>query len=256
MKIQNAKRWAPRGSRAWLAALLALAVASGVRLLLSPFIGPAMPGAFFCVAAALIEYFFGLGPALTVMLVGLVIADYLFVPPYADFTTFDRADLMLLISYPSLTIFVICLIERLRRAQFRAELFASVAKSRYEMLLRADNSRALRRRTIDETHRLLRHLPHYHDTIILIQALDRKATLRTDVALASGAIHSLPHTSAPGSRFSAVHPADIARLQNTLTPGSHRLRIKSGDHSYKPVDCVGERFTTHAGDFLVLRIED
>jgi hypothetical protein len=69
-------------------------------MLLSPFLGPAMPGALFCVAAALIEYFFGLGPALTVMLVGLVIADYLFVPPYADFSVFDHSDLMLVVSYP------------------------------------------------------------------------------------------------------------------------------------------------------------
>ena len=221
-----------------------------------------MPGAFFCVAATLIEYFFGLGPALTVMLVGLVIADYLFVPPYADFSVFDYHDVRLLLSYPTLTIFIIALIERLRRMQFRAELFASVAKSRYEMLLRADNNRALRLRTIDETHRLLRHLPHYHDTIILIQALDRKASLRPDAEHAASSASSassastLPHTSAPGSRFSSVHPADIARLQNTLSPGSHRLRVKSGEHHYKPVDCVGERFTTHAGDFLVLRIED
>ena len=224
-------------------------------MLLSPFVGPAMPGVLFCVAATLIEYFFGLGPALTVMFVGLVVADYLFVPPYADFSVFDHSDLMLVVSYPWVTLFIICLIERLRRAQFRAEMFASVAKSRYEMLLRADNRRALRLRTIDETHRLLRHLPHYHDSIILIQALDRKASLRPDADHALGTVHSLPHTSAPGSRFSAVHPADIARLQNTLSPGSHRLRIRSGEHTYKPVDCVGERFTTHAGDFLVLRIE-
>lgn len=215
-----------------------------------------MPGALFCVAAALIEYFFGLAPALAVMLIGLVIADYLFVPPYANFSVFDHSDVMLLISYPSLTIFVISLIERLRRSQFRAELFASVAKSRYEMLLRADNNRALRLRTIDETHRLLRHLPHYHDTIILIQALDRKASLQPDAQHAADSVHTLPHTSAPGSRFSSVHPADIERLQNTLSPGSHRLRVKNGEHSYKSVDCVGERFTTHAGDFLVLRIED
>ncbi|WP_144151926.1 DUF4118 domain-containing protein [Paraburkholderia sp. BCC1885] len=256
MKIQNATRWAPRGPQAWLAACLALALACGIRILLSPFVGPAMPGALFCVAAALIEYFFGLAPALAVMLIGLVIADYLFVPPYANFSVFDHSDVMLLISYPSLTIFVISLIERLRRSQFRAELFASVAKSRYEMLLRADNNRALRLRTIDETHRLLRHLPHYHDTIILIQALDRKASLRSDAQHAADSAHTLPHTSAPGSRFSSVHPADIERLQNTLSPGSHRLRVKNGEHSYKSVDCVGERFTTHAGDFLVLRIED
>ena len=199
-----------------------------------------MPGAFFCVAATLIEYFFGLGPALTVMLVGLVIADYLFVPPYADFSVFDYHDVRLLLSYPTLTIFIIALIERLRRMQFRAELFASVAKSRYEMLLRADNERALSRRVVDETHRLVRHLPHYHDAIILLQAVDRDA--------AQGA-----KEMAPGRLFANAHPDDIERLQRGLQPGRHRVRIGTGDGMYKLVECICERFTTHAGEFLILR---
>lgn len=80
-----------------------------------------MPGTAFCIAAALVEYFCGLAPALTVMVLGLGIADYLFVPPYATIAVFDRADVVLLVSYPLVTLLVIILIERLRRAQFRAE---------------------------------------------------------------------------------------------------------------------------------------
>ena len=99
MDVQNARRWAPRGTRAWLAAAAALAIASGVRLLLHPLIGPFLPGTAFCIAASLIQYFFGLAPALTVMLLGLGIADYLFVPPYAAITVFNRADLVLCVSY-------------------------------------------------------------------------------------------------------------------------------------------------------------
>jgi K+-sensing histidine kinase KdpD len=256
MQIQNARRWAPRGSRPWLAAFLALAIASGVRTLLHPFLGSAMPGAVFCIAAALIEYFFGLGPSLVTMLIGLGIADYFFVPPYGNILVFDRADVILVIPYPTVTIFVISLIERLRRAQFRAEMFAAVAKSRYEMLLRADNTRALARRTIDETHRLLRHLTHYHDAVILIQALDRRSPPLAPAEGGAGSVSILPHTSAPGSQFDAIHPADIARLQNALSAGSHRARLLSGDKTYKSRACVCERFTTHAGDFLVLRVEE
>ncbi len=50
-------------------------------MLLHPLLGPIMPGTAFCIAAALVEYFCGLAPALTVMVVGMGIADYLFVPP-------------------------------------------------------------------------------------------------------------------------------------------------------------------------------
>ncbi len=132
---------------------LALCVASGVRLALHPFLGPVMPGVAFCIAAATVEYFFGLIPSLTVMLLGLGVADFLFVPPYGQIAVIDRADIMLAISFPLVTLSTITLIERLRRSEFRTELIAAVALSRYEMLLRADNERALSRRAVDETRR-------------------------------------------------------------------------------------------------------
>jgi K+-sensing histidine kinase KdpD len=105
----------------WLYAALSLVVASGVRWLLHPIVGPIMPGTAFCIAAALIGYYFGIAPACVVMLLGLGIADYLFVPPYGQFDVLDQSDLALIISYPVVTILVTCLIERLRRAQFQAE---------------------------------------------------------------------------------------------------------------------------------------
>ena len=90
MKIKNASRWAPRGGRPWLVAAAALVLASGARILLHPFVGPYLPGTAFCIAAAMVEYFFGLAPALTVMLLGLGIADYLFVPPYGRLSLQSR----------------------------------------------------------------------------------------------------------------------------------------------------------------------
>jgi K+-sensing histidine kinase KdpD len=254
MHVQNARRWAPRGTRAWLVAAAALAVACDVRMLLHPFIGPFLPGTAFCIAASLVEYFFGLAPALAVMLLGLGIADYLFVPPYAAITVFNQADVVLLISYPLVTLLVIVLIERLRRSQFRAELIASVAQSRYEMLLRHDNERMLARRAIDETHRLLRHLSHHHRTFIFIQALERDALQPVDDLKQHSVLPRLPNEIAPGPRFADVDPDDIQRLGKALHPGTHRVRLKTGDGASKLTECVCERFTTHAGDFLVLRI--
>lgn len=259
MHVQNARRWAPRGTRPWIAAAAALIIAALVRLLLHPLIGPVMPGATFCVAAALIEYYFGLAPAATVMVLGLGIADYLFVPPYAQIDVFDRRDLILVISYPLITLLIITLIERLRRAQFRAELIASVAQSRYEMLLRHDNERAIARRAVDETHRLLRHLAQHNKAFILIQALERNGAVAINGASAPGIAGvrlALPSEIAPGPRYADVHPEDIQRFWNGLWPGSHRVRIASANGPSKLVDCICERFTTHAGDFLVLRIGD
>lgn len=250
MKVKNAGRWAPRGARPWLYTALAVIGASAVRMMLHPLLGPIMPGTAFLIAAALIEYFFGMSRAIVAMILGLCIADFMFVPPYEQIAVLDQSDLALLISYPLITLLVIGLIERLRRAQFRAELIASVAQSRYEMLLRLDNERALASRAADETHRLLRHLPHYHDDIVLIKAFDRRAAAVDTVSATQGA-----PGIAEGARFDSLHPDDVSRLSATTHPGSQRVRIGTNG-IYRAIVCIAERFTTHAGDFLVFRLED
>ncbi|CAG9233087.1 Histidine kinase [Paraburkholderia tropica] len=257
MKVRNARLWAPRGPRRWCLAAGALAIAAALRIALHPVLGPIMPATGFCITAALVEYYLGLAPALTVMVFGLGIADYLFVPPYGNITYFDRHDLILVVSYPLVTLIVITLIERLRREQCRAQLIASVAQSRYEMLLRHDNERALARRAVDETHRLLRHLAQHHDGFILIKALETNAAQRASVGQSAGS--ALPQASeiAPGPLFDAVHPDDMQRLGNTLWPGHHRVRLRRAPHEreHRLTNCTCERFTTHAGEFLVLRTE-
>ncbi|CAG9275020.1 DUF4118 domain-containing protein [Paraburkholderia unamae] len=257
MKVRNARLWAPRGPRRWCLAACALAAASLIRFVLHPILGPMMPGTTFCIAASLVEYFLGLAPALTVMVLGLGIADYMFVPPYENFTHLDLHDLVLLVSYPLVTVIVITLIERLRREQCRGQLIASVAQSRYEMLLRHDNERALARRAVDETHRLLRHLAQHHEGFILIKGLERNATQLASVGQSPSRALPAAAEVAPGPLFDALHPEDLQRLTNGLWPGHHRVRLRSGQHKreYQFANCSCERFTTHAGDFLVLRTE-
>jgi K+-sensing histidine kinase KdpD len=251
MRIRNAGRWAPRGAAPWLYAVLALAIASGVRWLIHPVIGPIMPGTAFCIAAALIEYFFGIAPACVVMVLGLGIADYLFVPPYGQLDVLDQSDLALIISYPVVTILVVCLIERLRRAQFQAELLGQVAQSRYEMLLRLDNERAITLRGNDETHRLLQHLPHYHHDIVLIKALDRK---HGAVSTGNEALAGTPAAVAPGFLYEKVATEDARRLAAIIHAGTYRVRLAMAGGAEKGVDCVCERFNTHVGDFIVCRV--
>jgi K+-sensing histidine kinase KdpD len=257
MNVRNARHWAPRGPRRWYFAAAVLVLASVVRLALHPVLGPMMPGTAFCIAAALVEYYVGLAPALTVMVLGLGIADYLFVPPYADIAVLDGRDLILLVSYPLVTLIVLTLIERLRREQFRAQLLAKVAQSRYEMLLRHDNERVLARRAVDETHRLLRHLAQHHAGFILIKALERNAAQRASVGQSTAALPAATEM-APGPLFDAVHPEDVQRLSNALWPGQHRVRLQraSNEREFRLTSCSCERFTTHAGDFLVLRTEN
>lgn len=257
MKVRNARNWAPRGIRRWCLAFLALLIAGALRAALHPFLGPTLPATTFFVCACLVEYFLGLAPALTVMFLGLGIADYLFVPPYQNLAVIDANDVILSISYPLVTLIVIVLIERLRRSQYRAQLITAVAQSRYEMLLRNDNERALARRSVDETHRLLRHLAQHHDGFILIKGLERKSAPHAGPGTLD--VDLLPRAAeiAPGPLFNSVHPDDLSRLTHSLLPGQHRVRLQSRQRQreYRLTTCSCERFTTHAGDFLVLRKE-
>ncbi len=156
----------------------------------------------------------------------------------------------MLVSYPLITLLAITLVERLRRAQYRAELLTAVAQSRYEMLLRHDNERVLTRRATDEMHRMLHHVAQHNRSLILIQALENKPFMQSGSPAIPGV------GIAPGPRHADVHPDDIARISSGLLPGRHRIRFKVSEHSWKPVDCVCEIFSTPTGDFLVLRIGD
>lgn len=266
MQVSNSRRWAPRGPRRWLIAAAALAVAFTVRALLHPLLGPIMPGTAFFLAAVLVEYYCGLGPGLCLMLAGLCLADYLFVPPYGRIDVIDASDVRLLVSYPLITIVIIALVERLRRAQYRAELLAAVAQSRYEMLLRHDNERLLNRRATDDMHRMLHHIAQYHHALVLIKALDpaNSASPGSLVAAAAtatsnGLIDDAPFSKgiAYGAMHAQVHQEDLARVSDRLTPGHHRMRFLSADrNNWRSMECICERFITPSGEFLVLRAED
>jgi K+-sensing histidine kinase KdpD len=245
MKVRNASHWAPRGLRAWYFSVFALVIASGVRLLLHPLLGPIMPGTAYFIAAALIEYFFGMAPALAVMTVGLVIADFLFVPPYQQIGVLDQSDVALIVSLPLVSMLVICLIERLRRSEFRAELIALVAQSRYDMLLRADNERAIASRAADETHRLIRNLPRCHDDIIPTQALVHKAARCHGESDLASAPKTKPAATAPGMHYEHVHSNDISRLSSTpARSSSHRtgIDVDVDVEEYELMDGAAKRF--------------
>lgn len=225
-----------------------------------------MPGTAFLIAAVVVEYYCGLAPALCVMVLGLCLADYLFVPPYGRIDIIDASDIRLVVSYPLITSVVITLVERLRRAQYRAELLAAVARSRYEMLLRHDNERLLARRATDEMHRMLHHIAQYNRSLILIKALDPANSLPPGSFVAATAAYaqdgtlddaSLQAGIAFGAKHAQVHPEDLARVSGHLTPGHHRMRFLSGARdNWRPVECICDRFTTSSGEFLVLRADD
>jgi len=265
MEVRNSWRWAPRGRNRWVVAAIVLFAAALIRAALHPLLGPIMPGTSFLIAAILVEYYCGLAPAVCVMLAGLYLADYLFVPPYGRIDVIDQSDIRLLVSYPLITIVMITLIERLKRAQYRAELLTAVSQSRYEMLLRHDNERLLARRATDEMRRMLHYIAQHNRSLILIRALDPANSASPGsfvaaaaTATASGVIddESFRVGVAYGAKHSQVHQEDLARVTERLVPGHHRMRFLLAGQGWRPVECVCDRFMTTSGEFLILRAED
>jgi K+-sensing histidine kinase KdpD len=195
-----------------------------------------MPGTAYFIAAALIEYFFGMAPALAVMTVGLVIADFLFVPPYQQIGALDQSDVALIVSLPLVSMLVIFLIERLRRSEFRAELIALVAQSRYEMLLRADNERAIADRAADEMDRLIRNIPRCHEDIIPTQALVHKAARCHGESDPDSAQKTKSAATAPEDALELVHSNDISRPSSSLAQ-----QQRSHQHRHGSVRANGRR---------------
>ncbi len=224
-----------------------------------------MPGTAFLIAAILVEYYCGLAPSICVMLAGLCIADYLFVPPYGRLDIIDQSDVRLVVSYPLITIIMLTLVERLRRAQYRAQLLTAVSQSRYEMLLRHDNERLLERRATDAMHRMLHYIAQHNRSLILIRALDPTNSMPPGSFIAAAAAatpsgmiddDSFGAGIAFGAMHSKVHHEDLARACERLIPGHHRMRFLSAGQDWRPVDCVCDRFTTPSGEFLILRVAD
>ena len=156
--IKNARRWAPRGLWRYAVAVGGAATAFGLRDLLHPLLDAHMPALFFTIAAVLTGFTLGIRPAVLVVLIGIPVADYYFVPPYGNFSHVDRADLILFIAFPGATLLFLLMIEWLRRTQHEAKLFTEVARCRYEMLMRAEKRRKVQQSVGLATQRVLRSL--------------------------------------------------------------------------------------------------
>lgn len=153
MKIQNAKSWAPSGSRRWVMAIIITTLAFFLRFLLEPLVQGRFPLLAFTLSTLFVHYRYGLGPALLSAVIAFPVGVFFFIPPYLHFAVIEFEDVLTLGAYLLLTAAFMVVIQRLRRAQYRAELLAEVAESRYIMLLQSDNDREAAERELKDLHR-------------------------------------------------------------------------------------------------------
>ncbi|HEX4328911.1 MAG TPA: DUF4118 domain-containing protein [Burkholderiales bacterium] len=150
MKIHNVKSWAPTGASRWVDTLAIFLLALFTRMSLQPLLDAHFPLLAFSIATLYIHYRYGLAPAIVTAIAAFPAAIYFFIPPYGEFDIAAPEDVQTAIAYGLLIAAFMFTIQRLRRAQYRAELLADVAESRYLMLLQSEDDRQAVERDLKE----------------------------------------------------------------------------------------------------------
>jgi len=239
MTIRNTKRWAPGGASPYAFAIVAVVIAFTVRFALHPLLQGRFAFLFFTIAALLIEFYAGLGPALLVVAGGLVIGGYFFVPPFNSFDIPEGFDLVTIGLYLTIALVGIILIESLQRSRYEAQLLQEVAQSHLEMLERSESRRlraeAAARKSEEKFHTLASGLPQ----IWYMRRLDGNFEYVNDrfyelTGLAPGSLEG-------SGWLKAIHPDDVERVKTEWSrivetgeehSSGFRLRMADGSYHY------------------------
>ena len=210
--LRNAKRWAAARRGGYIAAVLAIAAATVIRMQLHPLFQTHSPFVTFLVAAFLIEFFFGLGPSLLVVIVG--------------------------IGYAVIALLGIVLIETLQRSRYELRLLREVAQARLEMLERSRAERADAIEAARSSDRRYRELAARASEVMYMRRLDGHFEYLNDEFYA---ITGIPHGALDGETWTrAVHPDDLAAQQSqwrdvaiTGEEQESSFRIRGADGRYR-----------------------
>ncbi|MDB5823198.1 MAG: hypothetical protein JWR21_1902 [Herminiimonas sp.] len=174
--MKNARSWSPfPRTVAFGAAALVTAVAFAIRYLVHPWVEPY--GAFqaFVFACVVSEYYFGVGPALLSLAIGGLLGTYYFVRPYQTFASMiTRSDVIVIGNFVLVSVFVIVLIEILRRTLYANQLLLKVTQSRHRISLYRENDRLFLSRKRADTAALVEQLLSRFDRTLLLQLDDER----------------------------------------------------------------------------------
>lgn len=128
-------RWWSTGTKRYLFAFLAMAVALSVRALLEPSLGPHHAYITLFAATAFSAWYCGAWPAGLAAVLGVVVANFYFIPPLGRIGLITRQDIAGTLAYLIASATVIALGESNRRSMLRlAEVQEQLLQSRSELL--------------------------------------------------------------------------------------------------------------------------
>ena len=237
-RIRNARRWSPGGWLPYAGALATVSLAFLIRFELHPVLQSDYPFLLFTVAALLVEFFLGLGPALLVVVAGLLLGTYFFAPPYDSFLVPEPLDLFFVAGYLLVALLAIFLLEDLQRSRYALSLMKEVLQSRLEMLERSNTGRMLAERAAQENSERFRSLAASFPQILYMRRVDGEFEYLNEqfyryTGVAPGAL------GAAGWML-AVHPEDTTlvtelcdRVGSSGVAETLKLRLRMADGSYE-----------------------
>jgi K+-sensing histidine kinase KdpD len=256
--LNNAKYWAPRGAWRYAAALVAALAAFGARELMHPVLEAHMPALFFTIASVMVGFSLGIGPAVLVVIVGVPVADYYFVLPYANFGSFDKEDVILFVGFPSATLFFLGMIEWLRRTQHEARLLGEVARARHGILVRAEKRRKEAEASYAMSNRLIRQFTDGSGDVLFVGKVGSRYEYVSEAL--SSEITECEGKSATARLFATLSSDDAAtfaaalRFSHDRRPRSWTMSLPRKDSALSDLVCQLERFPTDHGAYVVMRV--
>jgi len=140
-----------------------------VRYALHKYVEPHAPFQMFLAACVLTEYLVGFGPAVFSAALGMGLGAYYFVPPYRVFDGIAFKDVIVMINYALVTMFMIVLVEYLRRTLYSNHLLFKVSESRHKISLLRENDRLYLAKKASSAARPLEKMLTEFDKVLLLK---------------------------------------------------------------------------------------
>ncbi len=240
-----------KNSRYWVSASLPTRVISTLaifclafvfRWAINDYVELHYPVQLFLLVAMLVTLRYGYALGMMVLLPGWFLGLIFFVPPFGEFTSVTKSDVIRTVNYFTIGLVGIAVLEYLQRTRYSRRLMLAVSESRYRSLLRLDNHRVFQQRQAVRALRQVTEIfAHLDQVLLLVNQAKNVYALPLLMQLTGG-----PGEECSLDWLELVHIDDRPRVERELAYvldglKEHRefsLRMANRDRGHVEVVCV------------------
>lgn len=249
MKIHTIKRWDRKVSYPRMWAVISLLLTWGASFFAHSWLTCILlDAAIFIVTAYVIHYFFGIVWSSLAIVAGVGMSVQSYVSHMRLEDKVDLPKLLFLLSYITIGIVGVVLIEWVRRMQYKSELIELVSKSRYDMFLRLDNVYQTGLKLQTGLQELLQYIAMHKQAIVMIKSCNRQPHARSQMPVS---LLSMTDPAAASGRMLVVHDDDLDQFAQEKDNVTSHVRVSEQGKPYSIQACICKKFSTYLGDFFV-----